>query len=224
MITRYVREIEISLENRCYFVALALTLTLPDICGAAEYPAETSVGKRYINWYNKYIGDAEQKERSSDTDSYLSGEVVYNLRNTFLHQGNPTINKDKIKAPENHFDKFILILGDGTKIREIKTQFDIANGAATFRAMSIDITYLCREICAAALLFDSQPPHQILDDILVIPQEYLIQPGTPESSKPDYSSFTQHMNQQLHQNGINVSIPESYFSGNCSVLLRIPQS
>ena len=33
-------EIEKSLENECYIAALALALTLPDICGKAEYPSE----------------------------------------------------------------------------------------------------------------------------------------------------------------------------------------
>ena len=62
---------------------LALALALPDICGAAEFSDDTPVAKRYIGWFDKYVypfvGD------QSDIPN-LTGELVYNLRNTFLHQ------------------------------------------------------------------------------------------------------------------------------------------
>ena len=54
MVDLYVNDITNALKNGCYFSALAMTLALPDICGAAEYPDETSVGKRYIEWYDKF--------------------------------------------------------------------------------------------------------------------------------------------------------------------------
>ncbi len=212
MIEVYVQEIATCLKNRCYFAALALSLTLPDICGAEEFPHEASVTKRYINWYDKYIGDNERKERDTEDSSYLSGEVIYNLRNTFLHQGNPTINKDKVKAKENRFDRFILILGDATVFWSGSTCVDLGNGAATFRGMIIDVTYLCQKICMAALCYDQQNGSNILNDVLAIPQEFFTQPQNREDYKPDYSAFTKQLNEQLHQNGINVSIPELYIA------------
>ncbi len=212
MIEVYIQEIETCLKNRCYFAALALTLTLPDICGAAEYPDEASVTKRYINWYDKYIGDNERKDRDTEDSSYLNGEVIYNLRNTFLHQGNPTINKDKVKAKENRFDRFILILGDATGFLSGSICVDQGNGAATFRGMIINVTYLCQKICMAALCYDQQNGSNILNDVLAIPQEFFTQPQNREDYKPDYSAFTKQLNEQLHQNGINVSVPESRIS------------
>lgn len=56
MIKSYVNNIKCSLKNNCYLSALSLSLALPDICGRAEYPNESSVAKRYIDWYNKYLG------------------------------------------------------------------------------------------------------------------------------------------------------------------------
>ena len=212
MIEVYVQEIATCLKNRCYFAALALSLTLPDICGAAEYPDEASVTKRYINWYDKYIGDNERKERDTGDSSYLSGEVIYNLRNTFLHQGNPTINKDKVKAKENRFDRFILILGDATVFWSGSTHFDIRNGAASFRGMIIDVTYLCHKICMAALCYNQQNGSNILNDVLAIPQEFFTQPQNREDYKPDYSVLTRQLNEQLHQTGIKGSVSESYIS------------
>lgn len=56
MIPVYVNDIKRSLENKCYFSALSLTLMLPDICGMVEFP-DKSVAERYMGWYDKYLGD-----------------------------------------------------------------------------------------------------------------------------------------------------------------------
>ena len=55
MVEIYVNDIVNALKNKSYFSALAMSLALPDICGAAEYPNETSTAKRYMGWYNKYL-------------------------------------------------------------------------------------------------------------------------------------------------------------------------
>lgn len=103
MIPIYVNDIRHSLENKCYFSALSLALTLPDICGMAEFP-DKSVTGRYIEWYDKYLGGymTHGKDELGGNNSWLSGEVVYNLRNTYLHQGNPGIVSDKVKEEALH--------------------------------------------------------------------------------------------------------------------------
>ena len=128
MVDRYIEEIYSALENKLYFPALALALTLPDICGNTEYSNESSVAKKYIGWFDKYIrpdislaGEYTNKdgqnlsppERMAD----LTGEIVYNLRNSFLHSGNASINSSKIKDEKNLLDVFVLILDDGTHIQ-----------------------------------------------------------------------------------------------------------
>ena len=42
---------------------------------------------------------------------YLSGEVLYNLRNAFLHQGNPNIVSSEIKDIRCKVDEFNLVIG-----------------------------------------------------------------------------------------------------------------
>lgn len=64
----------------------------------------------------------------------------------------------------------------------------------------------------AALCYDQQNGSNILNDVLAIPQEFFTQPQNREDYKPDYSAFTKQLNEQLHQNGINVSVPESRIS------------
>lgn len=116
MIDKIVNDINIALKNGAYLSALSLALTLPDVCGKAEYSTEKSNGKRYKDWYNKYIG---QYETDGQTDCpYLSGEVVYSLRNSFLHQTTPNVDKTKIHDSQNKIDEFVLVL-------EPKNEFDI---------------------------------------------------------------------------------------------------
>ena len=56
MIDRIIHDIRGALNNNLFFAALNCALTLPDICGKAEYPSEQSSKKRYIDWYDKEIG------------------------------------------------------------------------------------------------------------------------------------------------------------------------
>lgn len=85
MIEQIVKEINICLENECFLSALGMALTLPDICGKAEYPTD-GVTKRYIKWTNEYISAYEKDDSPYGIDMpYLSGEVLYNLRNAILH-------------------------------------------------------------------------------------------------------------------------------------------
>lgn len=42
-----------ALDAESYYSALTLALTLPDICGKAEYPQEKSTAKRYKDWYDE---------------------------------------------------------------------------------------------------------------------------------------------------------------------------
>lgn len=120
MMLQLIDDLNKALNAECYYAALALALTLPDICGKAEYPQEKST-KRYKDWYDKQIGKHEQCPNTSMP--YLSGEVVYSLRNSLLHQGTPNIDVDTIKDYNNKIDRFYLVL-------ESKKPFDIYCDAA----------------------------------------------------------------------------------------------
>lgn len=154
MIEIYVRNIEESLKHECYFSALALALTLPDICGSAEYPPETTVTERYIGWYDRYVGRHMKNDfPDGHVPPWLSGEVIYNLRNTFLHQGNPALNACRVKQEENRLDDFTLLLGDGTVLQQMASVYEIGpeDHRTVIRSILVDVTYLCRILCETAL-------------------------------------------------------------------------
>ena len=65
MVDRIIRDIRGALDNNLFFAALNSALTLPDICGKAEYPSEQRSKKRYIDWYDKEIGLYERNPRQN---------------------------------------------------------------------------------------------------------------------------------------------------------------
>ena len=177
MIDIYVQDIRRALENKCYFSALALALALPDICGAVEFSYDTPVAKRYIGWYDRYVypfvGD------QNDTPN-LTGELVYNLRNTFLHQGWPNINSSKIKTEREQVDRFILVLGDGTVISQWSFRYsmnltaaDPDAGSVDFRGFLIDISYLCGLIGQIATEYYANNEEKFSFNFRAYTQDYL---------------------------------------------------
>lgn len=144
---RLIDEVNKALEAECYYAALSLVLTFPDICGKAAYPQERTT-KRYKDWYDEHIGKYEQcpcEHCRKVPMSYLSGEVVYSLRNSFLHQGTPNIETLKIKNRNNKIDNFELVI-------ESKKSFDIYADAVgiyngSVRTYRINVRRLCVIIC-----------------------------------------------------------------------------
>lgn len=171
MINVYINDINNSLKNRSYFSALALALALPDMCGAAEYPEETSVARRYIDWFDKYIGVCFKTEEPV-TD--LNGELIYNLRNQFLHSGSTNIDTSKVKDESNELDKFTLILGDGTVIWTGAGFIDTP--LVSYRAMLIDVTFLCETICDIASWYYNNNKERFEFRISAMTQEQYVNP------------------------------------------------
>ncbi len=155
MVYRIIREIESTLKNDEFLAALALALTLPDICGKAEFPNEKSVGVRYIKWFDDNIGNYEKPPKSNDGKNtefddmpYMSGEIVYSLRCCFLHQGTPNIEKEKIHEPQCKVTHFTLIVsnavnGGGSMVSQ-------NNFADPERTLEINIVNLCWKLCLVA--------------------------------------------------------------------------
>jgi len=147
-----IAEIRCCLSVKCYFAALSLALALPDICGKAEYPNGGNAA-RYIQWFNRYIGNDEKpKSVYSVYDKnmpYLSGEVVFNLRCSFLHAGNPGIDKEKIKEECCRVDRFNVELGEPFCSREASVSYG-AGMQICHRECTFNVIQLCNELCGTA--------------------------------------------------------------------------
>jgi hypothetical protein len=109
---RLLDSIKDAVDHENWLAGLALTLMLPDICGAVETPGEP-VGKRYARWWDTNFG-ASYKYGTGSND-HVKGEEVYQLRCAYLHEGrdlqadkkeiSATIEKFKFATSEHHLVK-----------------------------------------------------------------------------------------------------------------------
>lgn len=144
-----INDIEFCLEQEHYMAALALALTLPDICGRAEFPS-LGVTKRYIQWFNAFMKFYEKSKSPYSHDMpYLSGEAVYNLRNEFLHSGNPNITKSDIKNELCKVDKFELEIGKSLTGDTSMVSYG-KDMSVVHREYKVNVYLLCTRLCHVA--------------------------------------------------------------------------
>jgi hypothetical protein len=90
-IRELLQQIEVALEARLFYLALYISLTLPDICGAIDSNSGLATGKAYKDWFKTYLGTKFLPK--------LSAEDCYYFRCSLLHQGtsyHPHSSHDRI--------------------------------------------------------------------------------------------------------------------------------
>jgi hypothetical protein len=73
-----IREIEAALDAGFYYLAIGVTLTLPDICAALESPQGRTSGPQYRTWYDNWLAAAYPM---------VTADYMYSLRCGLIHQG-----------------------------------------------------------------------------------------------------------------------------------------
>ena len=142
-------DIEFCLENERYIPALALALTLPDTCGKAEFPKDT-VTSRYKKWFDQFMLDYKKSSSPySDDMPYLYGDMIYSLRNEFLHASNPNVTKEKIKDDLCKIDEFELLLGK-TLTGDTSMVSYGADMSVSERRYTVNVYLLCTRLCKEA--------------------------------------------------------------------------
>lgn len=113
-------EIKAAKNHKLYRAALALALTLPDICGKVAFPSEVNNGKRYIKWFDDHVYPICKVNVKID----FNGESCYHLRCAVLHSGNLKLEKDKIK--DFHLSVYDYSGGTGVdKFEDGKVNLDV---------------------------------------------------------------------------------------------------
>jgi hypothetical protein len=95
------REVEKALEAKLYYLAIAVALSVPDICSCLEFDPESPQWqnrKTYADWCNKNITGFQN----------LDGDDLYNLRGGVLHKG-------KFDHPKSKWNRVVFI-GEGSSI------------------------------------------------------------------------------------------------------------
>lgn len=140
-----IKAIKKAIECECYLPALALALTLPDICSQIETNKKGRL--QYVDWYNKYVKPLYFIANEDTPDVQFDGELCYALRCSLLHEGNFEL-KDRNEK----------LLIDVFKLHVDKV-FGQPNMHSSYykkdekRFIDLDAYGLCFFICSAARTF-----------------------------------------------------------------------
>ncbi|MDD5710773.1 MAG: hypothetical protein PHV43_01570 [Candidatus Colwellbacteria bacterium] len=120
-------QIKKGLNINLYFLALFVSLVIPDICGALDSEDGEATGQKYKNWFDKYV--------APKYNGFLSGADCYYFRCSLLHQG----------TSQNSNSRYSRILfiepGATTNILHNNILNDVLN---------IDVQIFCRDIILGA--------------------------------------------------------------------------
>lgn len=167
-----IESIRTAFKNGLYEPALALALTIPDICGTIEYPGE-KVTKRYIEWCDNNIFT----DPPSDPEVSFTGAALYQLRCHFLHNGDNGIFKDQgekwAQVPINEFCLMEPKEGATSELMlSISTFEDKDTGEKSYKAI-MNMRYLINLICdSAEEYYDSRQKKEDFDDHVVHIMKY----------------------------------------------------
>lgn len=153
-----IEEVELNIRDERWQSALALALTLPDICGGIAFPdivkkyrdgrvmldrqknPTRDVGTQYIRWFDEYASDFFKVSPESPAP-YICGERCWQLRCEYLHQ-----NKGFLNVQNESSIRFHLGINCGTSVCQMN-EADVGRESADIR---IDIEQFCIRMCRAA--------------------------------------------------------------------------
>lgn len=148
-----INDIRNALNNGTYYCALALALTLPDICGQVENHLKSGDRNSYIKWVNDYIEEKDYKSPLAGFEAQeFTGEMCYSLRCKVLHNGNTDVKNEKLNV---FVDDFILTFPSDKNYYNGFVYIEKANGKTITH---IGIDYVCERICDAAEKFYNNWP------------------------------------------------------------------
>lgn len=85
-----VNDVKTSIENEAFIAALNTVLIIPSILGQIAYP-NLSKEEAYVKWYQDNIGTYDRNPENEKTMPYLSGDLVYKLKNAIQEDGNSIV-------------------------------------------------------------------------------------------------------------------------------------
>lgn len=182
---RKLEEISTALNHKLFQSALALALTIPDICGQIEYPelvnsktGKRKIGQQYIRWFDNYVAHYYADDTGWTDDykyaknSFFTGQMCYELRCSFLHSGNDDIvHFNDLKDNKSNYNfKFTLSVNGSDSVQRIfiHNSNDIDNPIAQFN-VTLDIVNLCKFLrIAGEKYYHDKGSHNFKDNNLII--------------------------------------------------------
>lgn len=142
MFLNKIAEIEKALDAELYNCALALALTLPDVCGKVEFSGEKSFGERYKKWFSRYafpyfaVEATKLPSKKIVKNTWLSAEECWALRCAFLHAGNYDVKHVPLANVQIHVHK--------------RNSENYSHMVRDSQYADWDVIELCKKLCLAA--------------------------------------------------------------------------
>lgn len=146
-----IEEIRKALRNETYRAALALALTLPDICCQVENALQTNENANrdmYIVWVDGHMEEEFFNFPSKEFGvQRFNGAMCYSLRCKVLHNGNTDVKNSNLGVC---VDNFVLTYPNEDNYFHGYRYIKLEDGK---KVTHIGIDYLCEALCDAAESF-----------------------------------------------------------------------
>jgi hypothetical protein len=137
---RILNAIRNDLDNKNYYAALYVGLSLIDACSKIEFPEMKGNHKRYTNWLEKYY--IPLYEPYID-EQIFPGNAIYQLRCSVLHESTNYINENDRKKYKDIENLYQIIITNSSSHRNKAT---VSNGENTIDEIQINIVMFINEI------------------------------------------------------------------------------
>lgn len=134
-----IQAVRAAVDQRNSYAALALALTLPDICASLEAADGKTSGRRYAAWWDTFVGPRYRQLLGPERIErvFLSGDDCYALRCAFLHQGLDDITGQRA---QDALDAFRFVQpSDGSEFHRIRAD----------ALLNLQVDVFCQEMCRA---------------------------------------------------------------------------
>ena len=150
-----INDIRNALNNKTYLSAVALALTLPDICSQVEYNSVSSSKGNYIAWVNNHLPvDSFIPFFPGFEEQTFTGNMCYSLRCSVLHSGSTDVANPNLHVT---VDRFLLTKpGYAKYYKGYRYSEEKQADGTILKVTYVGIDYLCECLCDAAEDFYNQ--------------------------------------------------------------------
>ena len=142
-VRQFIDAARLAIKHENWYGALALALTMPDICGRISYPKLAKRSEdRYVLWFDTYL--AAQYQGGWNNEQFLTGGDMYALRCAFLHQGEFDVTDQKARQALERFHLTAPFAGVMHNNRSMNMDDD---GKIKNCVLQLSVDIFCEDVC-----------------------------------------------------------------------------
>lgn len=139
--------IESSLKTKNFYAALAVALSIPDVCAGLRSPNGKTTPPLYAKWFDDYL-KSEYGSNAFVPEASLTGKDCYVLRCALLHNASDELPREGVK---DVIQRIKLTAYGPHRVRMTGMRVSTSTGSTDVPdTLVISVTFLCQDICTAA--------------------------------------------------------------------------